>query len=302
MTELVAPFVWPLLLLTLAADLLLQDTGRPIAAWLGGDWLSRQKALAPLARNAALLVVSLAFLVKVPQLLTGSDRGTKTRRVMVLLSLIAVGAATLQATDGGRHWLTVQDVILSAALMVTAVAIARCDHSLRRRVLTAVFLAALTLPLFWRSAIHLTDTMPAWLDSLRAFADVAVLLAAAALVFSDALKRSNATIIATIIGVAMAYFLIEHGYAARELMRSATGLWFTTLPPIAIALAVGAMALAMVRIVLELGVRDGHYLWRTGILLTVLTRFLPERPEQTLGAFLAAIPLVLWSTEAKHRR
>lgn len=297
--ELTDPFVWPLLVIALGADLLIVDAGRTISIGLGGDWVHTQKSLAPFARNVSLLIVALAVLVKVPQLLFGTARGLTAKRLLVFFSLCAVGAAVLHATDQARHWLLAQDVIWILAAMVTSWAILRSDGRPLTRAVTIGFLFSLMLPRIWRSLMQLNWSASS-LNTLQELSDVAPILVGAAIAFISPLRRNATTITAGVIGAAFVWALLQHGFATRKVLEPSTGLLLAALPPSVTAITIGLMAFAFGRLLLESLRADALTPWRLGLILCVFAKITPDRPEQLIGSFLAFIPLTMWaSSQAK---
>lgn len=297
--ELTDPFIWPLLVIALGADLLIVDAGRTISIGLGGDWIHTQKSLAPFARNVTLLIVALAVLVKVPQLLFGAAHGRlTTKRLLVFFSLCAVGVAVLHATDQARHWLLAQDIIWILAAAVTSWAVLRSHGRPLTRAVTIIFLLSLTLPRIWRSLMQLNWSASS-LNTLQELSDVAPILVGAAIAFTSPLRRNAATITAGVIGAGFVWALLKHGFATRKVLEPSTGLLLAGLPPSVTAIIIGLMAFAFGRLLLESLRADALTHWRLGLILCVFAKITPDRPEQLIGSFLAFIPLSMWASQSK---
>ena len=297
MIELIDPFAWPLLLIALGADLLIVDAGRIIAIGVGDDWISTQMSLAPFTRNAALLIVALAVMVKIPPLLLSGEVGFTIRRFLVLLSLCAVGAAVLQATDRARLWLTMQDITWFLGAVAVCWATVRCRSTHLLRAATVAFVLSLFLPRLWRYLMQLGWGTSEALNSLQMLSDSVPLVAGAALALSAPIRRSVSTVIAVCAGIGVTTGLIFYGFAGREVLRDATGLLLTSFSPTITAILFGLMVFAFVRILCELLRDDQLGFWRLGLLLLVLAKMVPDRGEQLLGSFLALIALSNWTNQ-----
>lgn len=306
MKSILAPLLWPTMILVALADLLIVDLGSILPRVDLPEAFSRlpdmQARWSPVIGHLTRITAALLLVFLLPALARGTHRRrTSLDACFVVLGLISLGLAVLSTAIQDARFATVQNVVLAAAEAVVVIEIARGPLTPRARIPATVFVAALALPHVWRAAFELLGRD---LEALRDIADALIIIGLAGLNLVPSSAGRARLVITAVPAVALAACLWIAPTESRDILMTMTGLWLTSLPDGLQVVLISLGLWATVRLVADLAIGRENAGIGLAVFLIGCAGLIPSqwRCEEFLLVLVALVPASAWGVGRSQTR
>lgn len=299
-----APMIYPLLFLAAAYRLTMR-----LAADFGGASLPESwqklgiwaRENERLAENLHLSAAVLAVVFILPSFVRRSLRFRIRTTILVITSLVILGASTVRVLLPHPAVLLVQAIGLAVCFACAAVAAIRYAETPNSRLAVGAFLVAMIFPCAWRVFFELSGGHAAGQihAMLRRASDICI--PGSLLLFLLLLDLSRNAQKRTMIAAVPAVFFLASALVwpglVRELLADVTQLWLTSMPWAATAIIAALALFAVVRTAIDSCLGAPAAGLAAALLLWLMIGVLPTRSAQILTSLVACLLVVAWTED-----